>query len=138
MTRYRRPMCWNDAVPHLLLRPRTAASVIAVVLGFAVAAAGCGGGDDTQSGTAAGGGTAPAIQSAAEKKKVDSIKAYNTAFTQCQRIGLAALRANYQRKGKNGKPLGPGLVAQVYVSQTTFFHPYEQKAIRGCEAGLRH
>lgn len=122
-------MCWNGAVPRqptsrwLAVR----AAAVALTLTLVLAAAGCGnGGGDT--GTAV-----PASKS--EKAKIDAQKAYNTAFEQCKRIGATALRANFQKKGK--KPVGIGLLAQVYVAQTTFFHPHEQQAIRGCAAGLR-
>jgi hypothetical protein len=122
-------MCWNGAVPCQLksrwLAVRAAAAALTVTL--VLAAAGCGnGGGDT-------GNAVPASKS--EKAKIDAQKAYNTAFEQCKRIGAATLRANYQKKGK--KPVGIGLLAQVYVAETTYFHPHEQQAIKGCAAGLR-
>lgn len=114
-------------------RPWPAAVVTALALALALAGGGCGGGDSgTGATTTTGGGGSTMTPE----------RAYTTALSQCQRIGAAALRANYQPQGGAGKagdrkPVDVGLLAQVYVSQTTYFHPYEQQAIRGCEAGLR-
>lgn len=129
-------MCWNGAVPRRLRQLQTVGPALAAVvaLTLAVAAIGCGGDDDSGTDGSAGTGTAPVKQenengAGKEAKRQD---AYDTAFKQCKMIGAEALRANYEKDD----PLSLQLLAQLYVSRTTYFQPYEQEAMRGCEAAL--
>jgi hypothetical protein len=127
-------MCWNGAVPRRLRQLQTVGPALAAVvaLALAVAAIGCGGDDDSGTDGSAGAGTAPVKQENGAGKEAERQDAYDTAFKQCKMIGAEALRANYEKDD----PLSLQLLAQLYVSRTTYFHPYEQEAMRGCEAAL--